>query len=872
MNKKGINFIKYKIQILALWSYILFSGNEFIIFQSFAQEQLYPKSIYHKRLRPDSLAFKELNYIEFDENETEDEETSYTTKTNPILRGNADVLVKNSAFIFNGSGFRFRGYDFRENQLYLNGMPIRNLERKYPGYNYFFGITELLYSKTIERGNNSTTFTPGGLGVFTNFSVNAHEFNPKLRLRYSSANRSYRHRVSLNYHSGIGKSKWAISNILTGRFGKGYFDGTFLNSIGGYLGLSKIIDNHSLSLNILGGLLHNARPSATLLETRALANSSRYNPLWGLDHNKERNSRIQSLYQLYSQFSHTWRINTNAELKNNLSFTINSQVNSSFDWFDGTNPSPEYYRKLPSFYQLKNQQSVADLLKTFLKDNHNALQVDFAKIRDIHKNVQNNSEDNSGIRAHYIIAERVVNRQQIAISSTYSRKFSSFSLYLGLFSAGEKSNNFMRVGDLLGANYWLDVNNFFPTDLLHESYDENPEQLVQNNLLSPNRKVKTGEKYRYNYDLFLLNNQLWVQGILSLGKIELHLGLSMDHDLYFRQGHTKNGLFPNNSLGRSQINNFLSHQQKIGLSYKVNGKNHIYINALHNSQAPLAENLFTAAYLNNIITDKSKLTHNYNIETGYQHRSELLALHIDFFLTHSRNVRHIYRFYNDEFLSFGQYSLPNIHKLYYGTELGAEIQLPLHLNLSLITSIGNYRYINNPTAIITADNSPNISQTETIYFKNLPLEGSSQNAYAVSLFYYDPNFWYVGIHNVITHNQYAYMNPVRRSLPAIIDINPNKDQAKINEIFQPLKLPLQYFLNLTGGYSKRLKFKFSNKDNYGYLSFYLNVQNLLNRQNIISNAFEQLRYDFRRQNPNTFPARYMFAMGINYSLSVAFSF
>lgn len=61
-----------------------FSGNEFIIFQSFAQEQLYPKSIYHKRLRPDSLAFKELNYIEFDENETEDEETSYTTKTNPI--------------------------------------------------------------------------------------------------------------------------------------------------------------------------------------------------------------------------------------------------------------------------------------------------------------------------------------------------------------------------------------------------------------------------------------------------------------------------------------------------------------------------------------------------------------------------------------------------------------------------------------------------------------------------------------------------------------------------------------------------------------------------------------------------------------------
>jgi hypothetical protein len=50
------------------------------------------------------------------------------------------------------------------------------------------------------------------------------------------------------------------------------------------------------------------------------------------------------------------------------------------------------------------------------------------------------------------------------------------------------------------------------------------------------------------------------------------------------------------------------------------------------------------------------------------------------------------------------------------------------------------------------------------------------------------------------------------------------------------------------------------------------VSNLLNNTKIIAYGYEQLRYDFTGNNPNMFPNKYLYAMGINFFLNVTLKF
>jgi hypothetical protein len=51
--------------------------------------------------------------------------------------------------------------------------------------------------------------------------------------------------------------------------------------------------------------------------------------------------------------------------------------------------------------------------------------------------------------------------------------------------------------------------------------------------------------------------------------------------------------------------------------------------------------------------------------------------------------------------------------------------------------------------------------------------------------------------------------------------------------------------------------------------FYLSINNLLNNQNIISGGYEQLRFDAETKNPDKFPPKYFYAMGLQFSANIS---
>jgi len=56
------------------------------------------------------------------------------------------------------------------------------------------------------------------------------------------------------------------------------------------------------------------------------------------------------------------------------------------------------------------------------------------------------------------------------------------------------------------------------------------------------------------------------------------------------------------------------------------------------------------------------------------------------------------------------------------------------------------------------------------------------------------------------------------------------------------------------------------------LNISLSVANLLNNTDIINSGYEQLRYDFTNYNPDKFANKYIYGMGINFSLNISLRF
>lgn len=140
--------------------------------------------------------------------------------------------------------------------------------------------------------------------------------------------------------------------------------------------------------------------------------------------------------------------------------------------------------------------------------------------------------------------------------------------------------------DLLGGEFFVNIDQFAERD-----FPDDPESL-QNDLNNPNRLVYEGDKYGYNFSSNIRKASAWVQGVLTLKKLDLFLAGSLANTSQWRDGYVVNGRFPDNSFGPSEKQNYLNYGAKAGLTYKLNGRNYFYANAGYLTQPPLFRNAY----------------------------------------------------------------------------------------------------------------------------------------------------------------------------------------------------------------------------------------------------------------------------------------
>ncbi len=788
------------------------------------------------------------------------------------LSAGRDPFFNAASFKFNAVRFRIRGYDADLFSTYMNGVPMENLDNGFTPYGLWGGLNDVMRNRDNTLGLRPTPYSFGDLGGINYLDTRASHQRKQTSYNYAISNRNYVHRIMLTHSTGLSKKGWAFSFSGSRRWAEeGFADGTFYNGWSLYAGVDKRINaKHLLSFVAFATPTQNGRQGSSVQEMRELAGTNFYNPYWGYQNGVKRNASVAKSFQPFGILTHEWKPNENTSIITSASLTKGERGITGLDWYNAADPRPDYYRYLPSYQQ---DPSIRDQVYDVMKNNIDRRQINWDALYNTNyasyetiKNVNGIIGNNvSGKRSRYILEERVINTTRFNFASTINTAISENVIFTaGLNYQSQKNNYFKRVDDLLGGAFYVDVNQFAERD-----FPSNP-SAVQNDVNTPNRILQVGDKFGYNYDINIQKASVWLQTIFKFNKFDVFVASEHSYTSFNRYGYVRNGLFKDNSYGKSKTYNFFNSSFKTGVTYKINGRNYLFANGLYMSRAPFFENAFIAPRTRDFVQDNLTSEEIASFEGGYVMNAPRVKLRATGYYTSFKNQLNVMTFYHDEYRNFVNYAINNIGKEHYGAELGAEAKIYKGLSVTAAAAIGRFRYNTRQSATVTVDNSAAVVENDvTVYSKNFFVP-TPQEAYTLGFDYRSPKFWFVNMNINFFDNMYMDFNPVRRTGSAINGLEAGSPLW--NQIIDQTRLDAQYTVDFFAGYSWMMNRKFPSMKKRTFLVFNFGINNLLNNENIVSGGFEQLRFDFAEKDINKFPDKRFFAYGLNFFASMGLRF
>ena len=845
-----------------------------LAFPTFAQEKT-PKDTTGILLGDTTLAedakdnlLDNIPVVSLDENDNQD-----GSAQNISSQANAgrDPFHRAASFNFNAVRFRLRGYDADLFSTYMNGAPMENLDNGFTPFGLWGGLNDVLRNRQNTYGLQTNPLGFGSIGGANFLDTRAFKQRRQTSISYSLSNRNFVHKFAVTHSTGFNKKGWAFSISGSRRWAdEGFTDGTYYNGWSFYTGVDKKInERHTISLVAFATPTENGRQGSSVDEIRQIAGTNFYNPYWGYQNGKKRNVSVAKSFQPFGILTHDWKIGPKTSLLTAASYTAGKRSITGLDWYHAPDPRPDYYRYLPSYYDDPSQKAQANV--AFLED-VNLRQVNWDQLYNV--NYQSNStiSDANGIRGNtvsgrrslYILEERVTHTNRFNLNTIYNTSVNKHvDISAGLTYEAQKNNYYRKVDDLLGGSFYVDVNQFAERDF------RNDPLAAQNDLNRPNRILRAGDKFGYDYNINIQKTTAWAQTVVKFHSFDFFIGAEHSYTRFWREGNVKSGLFANNSFGRSATHEFFNYSFKSGLTYKINTGNYIFVNGSYTTKAPFFENAYLAPRSRDFIQDSLKSEKITSIEGGYVLITPDVKFRATGYYTKFKDQVNVLTFYNDATRSFVNYALSNIGKEHMGVELGAEVILYKGLTLNAAASIGRFRYNTRQNATVTADNTSGIISKETIYSKNFYV-ATPQEAYSAGLNYRSPKFWYVNLNVNYFDQMWLDFNPIRRTAAAVDGVKENS--YTWHQILDQTKLKSQFSVDAFAGYSWLLNKRFKGLRKRTFLAFNLGVTNILNNTNIVSGGFEQLRFDFAGKDVDKFPAKKFFGYGTTFNASIALRF
>jgi len=679
------------------------------------------------------------------------------------------------------SRINVRGFDQRNVAVMINGVPVNDMENGWVYWSNWDGLGDVTSSIQIQRGLGASGLAISSVGGTLNIITDPAAMNPGGKVKQEVGSGNFI-KTSFIYNTGLFENGLAASIALVRKRQDGIINKTWSDAYAYYGAMSYSVNrNNKIDLYIIGApQRHGQRVYQENIATFDAGYAAKlsgfvgadqgadyglnYNPNWG---------RYNHDYQEYDAL---WTANAsvhdrpsykNGFLMERENYYHKPQVN--FNWYSRLNEqlnftNVAYYSQgigggTGGYYGGASPATTQDGL------------LDFNDIYQINSTTIDSAYSTSGTRSQYVMRNSV--NQHHWFGDIFTARYmvtDRIKLTAGIDWRYYKGEHYREIRNLLGGDYFVYTGNA----------NDNPTDYMKG----------LGDKIAYHNDGLVrwLGGFSQVEG--SFNRLTAFGSLS-----YSMTGYKRVDYFlprVNGAWNSTRWAQYPGYTVKAGANYNLSDALNVYVNLGHLSKAPI----FDAVYN----FDNTKYAQTFNeqvtmaeIGAGYSTRTVGAKLNIYNTLWRDRSWPTSSRFFDaDSNLVTYYYLLQGIDARHSGVELDLKVHPTQKLDLELMTSLGDWGWLNNVNATFSPEDYPEQKATASVYTKGLKVGGSAQKTVALSGTFRPVHGATVTLLYKYFMDHYANFDPADRNNP--------------NDTTQPWKIPDYGLLDLHAYYTLPFNF------------------------------------------------------------------
>ena len=868
------------------------------------------------------------NFAEFDMDDSGFEDSP------SILFGSNDPFTNIASFGFSNIRFKNRGYTSESQDVYLAGIRMNDAISGYSPFSLWSGLNEAMRSKETTVGNEVSDYGYGGYNGVTNIHAMPSTVRPGWRFSALTNSALYRLRLMATYASGQLDNGWSYAFNVSARVGgNDWVKGVYYRSFAYYAGVEKKFgDMHKLSLVTFAAPGQRGAQNASTQEVYDMMGDNMYNSNWGYQNGKVRNARVRKTFEPVTILKYTVNPSDNLEASAAVLWRTGKNGYTALDWYDAADPRPDYYRNLPSYFWMededygrRHEEKAAWALNAWTQQIPEYTHLNWDRLY----NVNWNSLDDAGSRrSKYVIEERRVDQNDLNFGANVKwNAFKWFTLTGGINYKFNRTEYYKRLDDLLGGDYYVNIDQFAERDFASN------QAMVQNDLdyylaKGSAQILHKGDKYGYDYFANIHKAGLWANGAFDFGGLKANVALKAGYETFWREGVVRKGLFPGlnedgsefmvdgmsltsyetvdgklvpiTSKGKSAVSDFFTYSAKVGLQYHFAGGHRVYENAGYFNDAPTFSQSFISPRTRNSLVPNLETMKTVSTDLNYQYSNNGYNVRVTGFFTKIMDQTDMMSFYDDTQNSFTNFAMTGIDQRHMGIELGFKVPLPVKgLSVEGALSWGEYIYTSTPRMTQTIDNSAEVivdNQPVPYWASHPTFLSYVEDGKKVYEYDLDGNYVETGKKkhyvpstpqlasnlglNYRTNSYWFFEIDAQYFANSYLDMNPlyRTDLAVNGPDGKYTPVEVEYMASqekfdpvflLNASIGK--SWYINRKYNFG---FSLNVQNILNNKEVKTGGYEQTRLidSESAERYYRFDSKYFYMQGINYMLNLYFRF